>query len=201
MLTLILGGARSGKSRYAQSLCAGRSVVYVATATATGDPEMQQRIARHRRDRPKAWTTIEEPHDVASAVVRAPLADAPVIVECVTLWISNLMWHHRDLTPQEQEGAVLKAAADLADAGRTRTVIAVSNDVGAGTVPEHAVTRAFRDVHGQANQLLAREAARVVLMVAGLPLVVKDECGESGRKASQQLDEIVALLKDIAGKR
>lgn len=173
MLTLVLGGARSGKSRYAQALCDGWPAVYVATARAAGDPELQGRIDRHRRDRPASWTTVEEPEDVASAVVHARPADAPVIVDCVTVWISNLLWKHRDATAQDQERAVLRAAQELADAGRIRTVVAVSNEVGGGTVPDHPVARTFRDVHGLANQLLAREAGRVVLVVVGLPVVLK----------------------------
>jgi adenosylcobinamide kinase/adenosylcobinamide-phosphate guanylyltransferase len=134
---------------------------------------MQDRIDRHRRDRPASWTTIEEPEDVASAVVYARPAGAPVVVDCVTVWISNLLWKHRDVTAAQQERAVLRAAQELADAGRRRSVIAVSNDVGGGTVPDHPVARTFRDVHGLANQLLAREAGRVVLVVAGLPIVLK----------------------------
>lgn len=174
MLTLVLGGARSGKSRYAQALCAGHPAIYVATARAAGDPEMQERIDRHRRDRRGSWTTIEEPEDVASAVVHARPADAPIVVDCVTVWISNLLWKHREATIQDQERNVLLAAAELAAAGHHRPVIAVSNEVGGGTVPDHPVARAFRDVHGLANQLLAREAGRVVLVVAGLPVVLKD---------------------------
>jgi adenosylcobinamide kinase/adenosylcobinamide-phosphate guanylyltransferase len=174
MLTLVLGGARSGKSRYAQTLCNGRPTVYLATARAAGDPEMERRIDRHRRDRPASWTTVEEPEDVVSAVVHARPADAPVIVDCITVWISNLLWKHRDATVPDQQRAVLRAAQELADAGRPRTVIAVSNEVGGGTVPDHPVARTFRDVHGLANQLLAREAGRVVLVVAGLPVVLKE---------------------------
>jgi adenosylcobinamide kinase/adenosylcobinamide-phosphate guanylyltransferase len=173
MLTLVLGGARSGKSRYAQDLCDGQPIVYVTTARAAGDPEMEARIDRHRRDRPASWMTVEEPEDVASAVVHARPADAPVIVDCVTVWISNLLWKHRHATAEDQERAVLRASTDLAEAGRIRTVVAVSNEVGWGTVPDHPVARTFRDVHGLANQLLAREAGYVVLVVAGLPIVLK----------------------------
>ncbi|MCR4374996.1 MAG: bifunctional adenosylcobinamide kinase/adenosylcobinamide-phosphate guanylyltransferase [Acidobacteria bacterium] len=175
MLTLVLGGARSGKSRYAQSLCAGHPVVYVATAQVAGDPDMQQRIDRHRRDRPASWTTVEEPTDVASAVLQAQPRAALVMVDCVTVWISNLLWTYRDATTEDQERAVLQAVADLGAVGRARRVIAVSNEVGGGTVPGHPVARRFRDVHGLANQLLAREAGRVVLVVAGLALVLKDD--------------------------
>lgn len=175
MLTLVLGGARSGKSRYAQSLCAGGPAVYLATATAAGDEEMQQRIDRHRRERPDTWTTVEETEDVAAAALRAQPTDAPVLVDCVTVWVSNLLWKHRHASAEKQERAVLQAAADLARAGRQRPMIAVSNEVGGGTVPDHPVARAFRDVHGLANQVLAREAGRVVLVIAGLPIVLKDE--------------------------
>jgi adenosylcobinamide kinase/adenosylcobinamide-phosphate guanylyltransferase len=174
MLTLVLGGARSGKSRYAQSLCAGRPAVYVATAKAGNDREMQQRIDRHRRDRPATWATVEEAEDVASAALHARPANAPVIVDCVTVWISNLLWKHRDATVQDQEQAVVQAAGELADVGRRRNVIAVSNEVGGGTVPDHPVARTFRDVHGLVNQLLAHEAGRVVFVIAGLPIVLKD---------------------------
>ena len=179
MLTLVLGGARSGKSRYAQSLCDGRQTVYVATARPEGDPEMQGRIDRHRRDRPASWATVEEPEDVASVVVHARPGDALVIVDCVTVWMSNLLWKHRDASAPDQERVVLRAAQELADAGQSRTVIAVSNEIGGGTVPDHAVARTFRDVHGLANQLLAREAGRVVLVVAGLPIVLKGQDVES----------------------
>jgi adenosylcobinamide kinase/adenosylcobinamide-phosphate guanylyltransferase len=91
----------------------------------------------------------------------------------VTVWISNLLWKHRHATVEDQERAVLRASTELAEAGRIRTVVAVSNEVGGGTVPDHPVARTFRDVHGLANQLLAREAGYVVLVVAGLPIVLK----------------------------
>ena len=175
MLTLVLGGARSGKSRYAQALCADRATVYVATARALDDPEMQERINRHRRDRPGSWITLEEPEAVASAVTRARPADAPVIVDCITVWIGNLLWKHRGAAAQTQEQVVLRSVVELIEAGRGRTLIVVANEVGGGTVPDHPVARAFRDVHGLANQLLAGEAGRVVLLVAGLPLVLKGQ--------------------------
>ena len=111
MLTLVLGGARSGKSRYAQALCGSRAAVYVATARVLDDPEMQERIGRHRRDRPSSWMTIEEPEDVASAITRARPVDAPVIVDCITVWIGNLLWKHRDATAQAQEQAAEFMAA------------------------------------------------------------------------------------------
>jgi adenosylcobinamide kinase/adenosylcobinamide-phosphate guanylyltransferase len=173
VLTLILGGARSGKSRYAQSLCARGPAVYLATARADGDPEMEARIARHRAERRPGWRTIEEAQDVARAVREATPLGAPVVVDCVTLWLANLLVTHTDLPPVDQERLILEAVAQLPEAARQRDVIAVSNEVGNGIVPEQPLGRAFRDLQGLANQLLAREASHVVLMVSGLPLVLK----------------------------
>lgn len=175
MLTLILGGARSGKSRYAQAMCeTAESVVYVATARADDDEEMRARVARHRADRPASWRTVEEPLDVERAVATATPAGATVLVDCVTVWLANLAWAHRDAAPEEVERVALERTAELARVSHARRAILVSNEVGWGIVPEHPVGRSFRDLQGLANQLLAREAERVVLMVAGLPLVLKD---------------------------
>ncbi len=181
MLTLILGGARSGKSRYAQGLCdKAARVVYVATARAdVADEEMASRIARHRADRPAAWRTVEAPLDLERAVERTP-AGTTVLVDCVTVWLSNLMWEYRDESPDDVERTVLGRMAKLARTAHDRVVVAVSNEVGWGVVPDHPVGRAFRDLQGLANQLLAREADRVVLMVAGLPLPIKDGGGRTG---------------------
>ena len=173
MLTLVVGGARSGKSRHAQSLCGGGPVTCIVTARPDdGDPEMQARIDRHRRDRPSTWTTVEASHEVPAAVRQASRASV-VLVDCVTVWLSNLMWYHRELADAPLEEVMLACTADLAAAARERSVVAVANEVGGGIVPEQAVARRFRDVHGLATQLLAREAARVVLVVAGLPIVLK----------------------------
>jgi len=181
MLTLILGGARSGKSRYAQSLC-GRSaqVVYIATARADeidSDHEMRERVARHRADRPASWRTVEEPLDLPRAVREAPV-EAVLLIDCVTLWISNLMWEHRGQTAPAQENLILAQVDDLILASRRRAVdtgeiIVVSNEVGGGLAPEHPVGRAFRDLQGFANQRLAQAADKVTLIVAGLPLPLK----------------------------
>jgi adenosylcobinamide kinase/adenosylcobinamide-phosphate guanylyltransferase len=170
---LILGGARSGKSRYAQSLCAQGPAVYLATARADGDPEMEARIARHRAERRPGWTTIEESQDVARAAREAAPLGAPVVVDCVTLWLANLLASHSDFPNEEQERLILATVAQLPEAARQRDVIAVSNEVGNGVVPEQPVGRVFRDLQGLANQLLAREAGHVVLMVSGLPLILK----------------------------
>jgi len=127
MLTVVLGGARSGKSRYAQSLCGDRPAVYLATATLDIDPEMQQRIDRHRRSRPCGWTTIEEGLDVPSAVRRAEPSAAPVVVDCVSIWVANLLWTLRDERPADQEEAVLRAADSLSAAAQVRDFQALAD--------------------------------------------------------------------------
>lgn len=167
LLTVVLGGARSGKSRYAESLIAALPPpwVYVATAQA-GDAEMTERIAQHRARRRQDWQTVEAPHDLAGAL-SAVAGDVPVLVDCLTLWLSNRMLAGADV---DAEAAGLEAAI----AGRRGAVVVVSNEVGSGIVPDNALARRFRDLHGHLNQRLAARAGRVVLMVAGLPLVVKD---------------------------
>jgi adenosylcobinamide kinase/adenosylcobinamide-phosphate guanylyltransferase len=180
MLTLILGGARSGKSRYAQSLCGhSEHVVYIATARAgevDSDLEMRERVARHRADRPANWRTVEEPLDLSRAVREAPV-DAVLLIDCVTLWVSNLMWEYRGQTAAAQEKLILAQTDDLILASRRSDgageIIIVSNEVGGGLTPEHPVGRAFRDLQGFANQRLARAADKVVFIVAGLPLPLK----------------------------
>jgi adenosylcobinamide kinase / adenosylcobinamide-phosphate guanylyltransferase len=173
MLTLVLGGARSGKSRYAQALIGDRAAIYVATARRTRDREMSGRIERHRADRPVSWTTIEEPELVARVVRSAKPTDAPVLVECVTLWLSNLLERESHTPARRQQDILMAAVRELADACRLREVIAVSNEVGGGIVPTTRVGRRFRDLQGWANQILAAEAESVVLVVAGLPLALK----------------------------
>ena len=165
-LTLVLGGARSGKSRYAESLITARASpwIYLATAQA-GDDEMAQRIATHRARRNAGWQTIEAPHDLAGAL-DAAAAQAPLLVDCVTLWLTNRMLAEADI---DAETVRLEDAL----ARRTGAVVLVSNEVGYGIVPENALARRFRDAQGWLNQRLAARADRVVLVVAGLPLVVK----------------------------
>lgn len=175
MLTLVLGGARSGKSSYAQSLVAGRRAVYVATARRDSDTEMRARIERHRRDRGDGWVTVEEPLDVSSVVRRATPHDAPIVVDCITLWLSNLMEREARVPLRKQQEIILGTLRDFAEAAKHREVIAVSNEVGSGIVPSTRVGRRFRDLQGRANQLLAGEARQVVFVVAGLPLQLKPE--------------------------
>jgi adenosylcobinamide kinase / adenosylcobinamide-phosphate guanylyltransferase len=164
-LTLVLGGARSGKSKYAESLITALPPpwVYVATAEAL-DAEMTERIAVHRARRGGDWLTIEAPHDLASALA-AP-AGAPVLVDCLTLWLSNRMLAQVDLDAETDrlEEVLGRRASPL---------VLVSNEVGSGIVPDNALARRFRDLQGRLNQRMAARADRVVLMVAGLPLTVK----------------------------
>jgi adenosylcobinamide kinase / adenosylcobinamide-phosphate guanylyltransferase len=168
---LLLGGARSGKSRYAveQAQLIGGSAAVVATARAV-DGDMAARIARHRAERPARWATIEEPLDVAAVCRRAARSHDLVIVDCVTVWVSNLMERGDDDT------LVLAAVDELAKLLRERlvSIILVSNEVGQGVHPPTELGRRFRDLLGLVNQRLAAAADRVTLMVAALPLAVKD---------------------------
>jgi adenosylcobinamide kinase / adenosylcobinamide-phosphate guanylyltransferase len=167
-LTLVLGGARSGKSRYAESLITAAPLpwVYVATAQAQ-DAEMADRIAHHRERRGAGWHTIEEPHDLEDAIDAAP-AGAAVLVDCLTLWLTNRLLAEADL---EAETARLEAAL----ARRDGLTVLVSNEVGSGIVPDNALARRFADLQGRLNQRIATRADRVVLVVAGLPLIVKGQ--------------------------
>lgn len=180
MLTLVLGGARSGKSQYAQTLVGNRHSIYVATARRAGDGEMRARIARHQEDRPASWITIEEPEAVPMVIRDAQPTGVPLLVDCVTLWLSNLFAREAHTPPRKQQDILLAAVRDFADASRGREVIAVSNEVGSGIVPATRVGRRFRDLQRWANQILAAEAGYIVLVVAGLPLVLKDCYGDSG---------------------
>ncbi len=174
MLTLILGGARSGKSRYAQTLVGDAPlVVYIATASAGDDPEMKRRIARHRAERPSHFRTVEAPVALVEAV--EAVKDGVLLVDCMTLWLSNLCYRHRALRQEARESRILGAVSAFIKAARERTgeVIVVSNEVGEGVVPDSAIARDFRDLQGLANQAVAREADRVVVMVAGIPRAVK----------------------------
>ena len=165
MLTLVLGGARSGKSRYAESLIVKLPPpwVYIATAEA-GDVEMAARISAHRARRGPDWRTIEAPRDLAGALSACDVA--PVLVDCLTLWLSKLMLANADI---DAETARLEHALATAKA----PVVLVANEVGSGIVPEHALGRRFRDLQGVLNQRIAAHADCVTLMVAGLPLTVK----------------------------
>jgi adenosylcobinamide kinase/adenosylcobinamide-phosphate guanylyltransferase len=167
-VTLVLGGARAGKSRFAETLAASRPGrrVYLATAAA-GDAEMAERIRRHRARRGAGWTTVEEPLDLAGALAARGSEGATVLVDCLTLWLSNLMQAGRN--PAAEIGRLVTALAR-----RDGPVILVSNEVGLGIVPDNAVARAFRDHAGRLHQAVAAVADRVYFMAAGLPLLLKD---------------------------
>ena len=173
MLTLILGGARSGKSRFAQSLCSTSSkVAYIATARIE-DEEMRARVNRHRLERPSNWMTVEEPLAIGKAVRRNVPDYDFVLLDCLTLWLSNLAWERRTETPEILEQAVFDELSQLASASVATQLIVVSNEVGCGIVPESPVGRQFRDLQGWANQQIAGQAQMVYQMVAGIPVVVK----------------------------
>jgi adenosylcobinamide kinase / adenosylcobinamide-phosphate guanylyltransferase len=165
-LTVLLGGARSGKSRLAVRMAdsIGRPVTFVATAEA-GDAEMAARIARHRAERPTAWRTREELVDLAKPLEEAPAGDT-VVVDCLTLWVSNLIGH--GLSDAELMDRARKAAA-LA-AAHHGNVIAVSNEVGSGIVPMTALGRRFQDLLGEVNAVWVDVSDRAALLVAGRPL-------------------------------
>jgi adenosylcobinamide kinase/adenosylcobinamide-phosphate guanylyltransferase len=178
--TLVLGGARSGKSAHAERLAAqsGKETVYVATASA-GDAEMAQRIATHRAARPAGWITVEEPLALAAVLERWRAPHRVVLVDCLTLWLTNLLFadgtEYPDVgmiaLPQrfhDERAALLAQLRD--DAG---DVVFVSNEVGMGIVPFGAVTRAFADEAGRLNQAVAAACDNVVFVAAGLPLMLK----------------------------
>lgn len=161
----MLGGARSGKSRYAESLVTALPPpwLYVATAEA-GDSEMVARVAAHQARRGPSWTTIETPRNVAETLGRH--ADTPTLVDCLTLWLSNVMLADADVDAkiEQLDEALARAAAPI---------VLVANEVGFGIVPDSALGRRFRDLQGLLNQRIAARADRVVLVVAGLPLTLK----------------------------
>lgn len=167
---LVLGGARSGKSRYAlaRAEASGGRVAVVATAEPL-DRDMAARIERHRRERPPAWLTVEEPLDLAGALRRLAGRADTVLVDCLTLWVAN---HLKRGLRDEALGANAEALARILDERPFRLIL-VSNEVGQGVHPETPAGLRFRDLLGLVNQRVAAAADRVVLMVAGLPLAVK----------------------------
>jgi adenosylcobinamide kinase/adenosylcobinamide-phosphate guanylyltransferase len=166
-ITLVLGGARSGKSRYAEGLITLLPApwTYVATAEAR-DTEMAERIAAHRARRGTGWRTLETPRDLVGAL--AANAGTPLLVDCLTLWLSNSLLAGADIDAEIErlESALTRAAAP---------VVLVANEVGFGIVPDNPLGRRFRDAQGVLNQRIAARADRVVLIVAGLPLTIKGE--------------------------
>lgn len=165
--TLVLGGARSGKSAFAERLCldSGLEPVYVATAEAR-DAEMQARIAAHRARRGQGWRTIEAPRALGAVLEAEAAPDRIILVDCLTLWLSNLIEAGDDLEP---------ASATLADLlpRLDGPVVLVANEVGLGIVPDNALARRFRDAAGRLNQRVAASCTHVVFIAAGLPLMLK----------------------------
>jgi len=173
-LTLVIGGARSGKSSYAARLAAHhfKRPLYIATAEPF-DPEMVERIARHKSARGPEWACVEEPLDVAGAVADVSSRHDGVLLDCVTVWLCNVL-------VREGEKAISKRIDELIAAlgGRKRDVIVVGNEVGMGIVPDNRMGRDFRDYAGWLNQDLAEIADTVVLVVAGIPMVLKGKKGK-----------------------
>lgn len=164
---LVLGGARSGKSRHAQAAAeaTGGDLLFVATAQAF-DAEMRDRVARHRADRDGRWRTVEEPIDLAAVLGREGVPDAVLLVDCLTLWASNLLL-------ADEDAAARTDALLAAIAASPATLIFVSNEVGLGIVPDNALARRFRDLAGTINQRVAAAVERVDFIAAGLPLRLK----------------------------
>ena len=180
--TLILGGARSGKSAYAERLArlateAGKDVVYVATATA-GDGEMAARIGHHRASRPPEWTTVEEPVALGNVLLRWSSPERLVLVDCLTLWLSNLLFDGADhpevgeltlpASFYEQQDMLASALARC-----TGDIVLVSNEIGLGLTPMGSISRRFMDEQGRLNQAMAAVCDRAVFVAAGLPLFLK----------------------------
>ncbi len=176
-IVIVTGGGRSGKSSYAQRLAEALPGprVYVATAVPF-DQELQERVAKHQEDRlAGGWSaTVEEPVGLARALQQAPAAST-VLVDCLTMWVGNLMWDAEQQGVEVSEERVATVTAEVAAAARERggTVVFVTNEVGLGIIPDNPASRLYRDLLGRCNQVMAAEADTVVLMVSGLPLVLK----------------------------
>ena len=175
-LTFLLGGARSGKSSHAQKLAeqSGKSVTFIATAQALDD-EMSTRIQKHQQDRPVHWETLEIPFGIAAQV--EPLKTEVVLLDCITLLVSNLMMQfvENDLVDEEKSMLAVQAEIDALLAyihSHEQDWFIISNEVGLGLVPPYQMGRVYRDLLGWANQRLAREADEVLWMVAGIPVPI-----------------------------
>ncbi|OLP61551.1 bifunctional adenosylcobinamide kinase/adenosylcobinamide-phosphate guanylyltransferase [Xaviernesmea oryzae] len=179
-LTLVLGGARSGKSRFAEGLVAatGLDKHYLATAQAF-DAEMLDRLAHHRASRDEAWTTHEEPLDLVDSLQRIAAPGRIVLVDCLTLWVTNLMMAERPIEAESER--LVSALASL-----SMPVVLVSNEVGLGIVPDNAMARAFRDHAGRLHQSIAAIADTVYFIAAGLPLKMKGHAGSSDPLISER---------------
>ncbi len=201
-ITLILGGARSGKSNYAERLArgSGRPVLYVATAS-PGDEEMAARIARHQAQRPPDWRTIEAPANLLDVIRSEARPGDAVLLDCLTLWVSNVLL--REIGPVDEIDAIAPAtwatletmlveeAQTLLADSRARDVrlVLVSNEVGMGVVPAFPLGRHFQDILGRVNQVVAASADTVILMVAGLPVDLRKLAAEPLPQRAEDLSE------------
>ena len=183
--TLVLGGARSGKSSYAEQLASATQceVIYIATASAvtnSADSEMQMRIALHKAQRPAHWQTVEQPLMLGAAIAEWSAPERVLLIDCLTVWLSNLLFSEEKNYPEigkiippelfhQERAAFLQALADAKG-----DVILVSNEVGMGIVPQGAISRWFVDEAGRLNQAVAAACERAIFMAAGLPLILKD---------------------------
>jgi len=173
MVSLVIGGARSGKSRFAQSLAAhSEKVAYLATARFE-DAEMAERIARHRLERPAHWVTVEEPLEIGSAVARHAVDYDVILLDCLTIWLSNFSWEHREIETASLHAAASREVARMTAAVGAAHLVVVTNEVGCGLVPESPVGRLFRDLQGWVNQDIARRADWVYHLVAGIAVPIK----------------------------
>jgi adenosylcobinamide kinase/adenosylcobinamide-phosphate guanylyltransferase len=180
--TLITGGARSGKSRFAELLAAHakRPVIYIATAQIR-DEEMALRVQKHQLQRPATWRLIEEPVNIRETLFQLKDEDGVILLDCVTLWLTNLLLkgqsqqNDNDIFNNELEPQILDIVKDVAQLAREikPQVIFVSNEVGQGIVPEYPLARAYRDLAGRSNQILAHSADQVYMVVAGFPMEIK----------------------------
>ena len=175
-LILVTGGARSGKSSFAEKLAkeANKDVTYLATCQAL-DEEMTLRIEEHKKRRPKNWKTIEEPLNASSVIEKEGKSDRVILLDCLALLVANLIFSKGDSTSELIDQAVLNEIKTLAKISKDApaSVIIVTNEVGMGIVPEYPLGRAYRDTLGKANQILASEADEVYLLVCGIPVNVK----------------------------
>ena len=170
-ITFVLGGCRSGKSKYALQTAekiVAKCRIYIATCVPQDD-EMKQRVAQHQKQRSSTWVTVEEPLDLTRAIMENSRKADVVLIDCLTLWMSNLLMQTQDEAILKNKIEQLVQALSQADC----PVVVVSNEVGGGIVPENPLARQFRDIAGWANQSVAACADRVVWMVAGIPLTVK----------------------------
>lgn len=170
---LVVGGAKSGKSRFALDICNGmnRSRIFLATAQAK-DSEMDERIKRHQLERGDDWKTEEEPLNVVKSIRRLANEDTVILLDCLTLWVNNLYMAHGD-----NRGAIEDEMESLIEelSKPKGIVMAVSNELGSGIVPENMLARIYRDDVGMLNQRIAQISRKVVTLIAGLPVVLKDE--------------------------